>query len=50
MKILILGGSGFLGTYLKKFFKNKNVKFLTSGRHKNNDIVLKNLEDFKNEN
>ena len=45
MKILILGGSGFLGTYLKKFFKNKKVKFLTSGRHKNNNIILKNYQN-----
>lgn len=42
MKILILGGSGFLGYYLKKFLKEKKINFITSGRNKNNNVIIEN--------
>lgn len=43
-KILILGGSGFLGSNLKKHFKNYNVLAPT---HKELDLVkIKNVESF----
>ena len=47
MKILIFGASGFLGSYLKKFLKKKKINFLTSGRSKNNNRVLKNYKKKK---
>ena len=45
MKILIFGASGFLGSYLKKFFLKKKINFLSCGRNSSNDIILKNYKE-----
>lgn len=41
MKIIILGGSGFLGKFLTNFLKYKNCDVKTCGRSKENNIVIK---------
>jgi dTDP-4-dehydrorhamnose reductase len=43
--ILMFGSNGLLGSYVKKFFKKKRIKFLTIGR-KNCDIIG-NILDYK---
>ena len=40
MKILLIGGSGFLGTYLSKFFLKKGIKCRSCGRNIKNDFIL----------
>jgi len=42
MKILILGASGFLGSYLKDYFKKKKIKFISCGRNTKNNLRIKN--------
>lgn len=53
MKILIAGGTGFLGKHLESFFQNKNhtVKILTRKPLKTNQILwdAKNLGDWTQE-
>ena len=39
-KILVLGSSGFLGKYLCKYLKKKNLKVYEQGRKKNSQIKL----------
>ena len=41
MKILILGGSGFLGEHLKNFLKKKKINISTCGRNYKNNIIIK---------
>lgn len=41
MKILLFGGSGFLGSHLKKFFLQKKINCLSCGRNSSNDVILK---------
>lgn len=43
-RILIIGGSGFIGSYLKSFFQKKKFKVITIGQ-RNNDINLNLSED-----
>ena len=45
MKILVFGGSGFLGSHLKKFFFEKKIKYLSCGRNSRNDILLKEYNE-----
>ena len=40
MKILLFGGSGFLGSHLKNFFLEKKVSCFNCGRNSKNDILL----------
>jgi len=40
MKVAILGGSGFLGTFLSDYLRLKKVKLITIGRDKKNNIKL----------
>ena len=41
MKILLFGGSGFLGSHLKNFFLEKKVSCFSCGRNSKNDILLR---------
>ena len=41
MKILILGGSGFLGVYLKNYLIKKKIKTFTCGRNNKNNFIIK---------
>ena len=45
MKILLFGGSGFLGGHLKNFFFEKKIKCLSCGRNSTNDILLREYSE-----
>ncbi len=50
-KILITGGSGFLGKEVIQYFKSQNIPFLTIGRGRDNTIVAdlkEEIPDLKN--
>jgi len=49
MKVLILGGSGLLGSYLTKKIREKNIKCISHGNLKKADInfSLLNFKDFQ---
>lgn len=47
MKILIFGGSGFLGGYLKNFFIIKKIRAITCGRDLSNNFLLKTYNEYE---
>tara|TARA_E500000178_G_C16884511_1_gene690592 strand:+ start:215 stop:1081 length:867 start_codon:yes stop_codon:yes gene_type:complete len=45
MKVLLFGGSGFLGSHLKNFFLEKKVSCFSCGRNSKNDILLRKYSE-----
>lgn len=46
MKLLLLGASGFLGSYLKNYLKKKKIDLITCGRKSSNLIKIKNYNKY----